>query len=271
MTFEEYAKNEVIMRYDDPNNLVSLYEATIQKFPSRKFLGEKNQDGEFEWITYGDFGKRIDNLRGGIASLKIVAKNDFVGIIAENRLEWAIGAFAAYGLGTRWVPMYEKELEQTWKYIIQDSGLKLLFVSTIEIKNKIQAMHQDLPNLKKIIVINNTGSDSFQALERLGENNPIQVIHPDPNDVAGLIYTSGTTGAPKGVILTHGNFTSNAQAGYHIYTELCETSRALSILPWAHSYAQTAELYNFVSINLKRLPEYLWKMNMGIKGFVLVI
>ncbi|MHA1673337.1 MAG: AMP-dependent synthetase/ligase, partial [Promethearchaeota archaeon] len=246
MTFEEYAKNEVIMRYDDPNNLVSLYEGTIQKFPNHNFLGEKNQDGEFEWITYGDFGKRIDNLRGGIATLEIVAKNDFVGIIANNRLEWAIGAFATYGLGARWVPMYEKELDQTWKYIIQDSGLKLLFVSTEEIKNKIRAMQQDLPNLKKIIVINSTGSDSFQVLEKLGENAPIEVIHPDFDDIAGLIYTSGTTGAPKGVIVSHGNFTSNAQAGYHIYTELCETSRALSILPWAHSYAQTAELYNFI-------------------------
>lgn len=246
MVFEEYAKNEIIMRYDDPTNLVSLYENTVQKYPDHKFLGEKDQSGTYQWISYGEFGKRIDHLRGGIARLDIVGKDDFVGIIADNRLEWAIAAFATYGLGARWVPMYEKELEQTWKYIINDSGLKLLFVSTVEIKKKIEAMLPDLPNLKKIYVIEATGSESFLELEETGKKFPIATLHPDPSDIAGLIYTSGTTGEPKGVVLSHGNFTSNAQAGYNLYTELCDTSRALSILPWAHSYAQTAELYNFI-------------------------
>jgi len=72
-------------------------------------------------------------------------------------------------------------------------------------------------------------------------------FHPLPTDVATLIYTSGTTGEPKGVLLTHGNFTSNCQAGRHLYPFLDTEDRSLSILPWAHVYGQTGELYHFIT------------------------
>jgi long-subunit acyl-CoA synthetase (AMP-forming) len=73
--------------------------------------------------------------------------------------------------------------------------------------------------------------------------------HPDfattrflADDIAVLIYTSGTMGEPKGVLLSHGNCTSNSMAGVSMYPELNEEGVSLSILPWAHSYGQTAEL-----------------------------
>ncbi|MEA3222031.1 MAG: AMP-binding protein [Thermodesulfobacteriota bacterium] len=79
--------------------------------------------------------------------------------------------------------------------------------------------------------------------------HPIPAIHPDPDDIAVLIYTSGTTGDPKGVLLSHGNITSNSHAGLKMYPELSELlgeGASLSILPWAHSYGQTAELYSII-------------------------
>ena len=110
---------------DKPDNLVDFLEESVKKYPDSKMIGTKNAAGEYVWITYGELGRRVDNLRAGLAGLG-VKRGDCVGIIANNRTEWVICAYAAYGLGARWVPMYEAELTSVWKYIVADSGIKVL-------------------------------------------------------------------------------------------------------------------------------------------------
>ena len=123
-------------RYDKPDNLVDLIEDSVKAYGEQPLFGTKNAQGQYEWITYREVGERIDNLRGGLAQAG-VQEGDAVGIIANNRSEWAIAAFATYGLGARFIPMYENELEKIWKYIINDSGIKLLLVSSSEIYEKV--------------------------------------------------------------------------------------------------------------------------------------
>ncbi|HVN71119.1 MAG TPA: AMP-binding protein, partial [Desulfomonilia bacterium] len=230
---------------DKPDNLVDFLEGSVKKYPYNKMFGTKNASGEYEWITYREFGRRVDNLRAGLAGLG-VKKGDAVGIIANNRTEWAICAFAAYGLGARWVPMYEAELTSIWKYIVADSGIKVLFCSKQEILQKVNDFPKDIKTLERLILVEGSGKDTMEELERIGEKKPVPSLKPNPDEVAALIYTSGTTGDPKGVLLTHGNFTSNSLGGQKFYTEFNQNDVALSILPWAHSYAQTAELYTFI-------------------------
>ena len=86
--------------FEKPDNLVELIEASLDKYPDNPMFGTKNADGEYEWVTYSEVGKRIDNLRGGLSQAGI-KKNDAVGIIANNRTEWAISAYATFGLGGR--------------------------------------------------------------------------------------------------------------------------------------------------------------------------
>jgi len=233
--------------FEKPDNLVELIENSVEKYADNKLFGTKNKDGEYEWITYRDVGKRIDNLRGGLNQAGI-EKGDAVGIIANNRKEWAVAAFATFGLGGRYIPMYEKELVQIWKHIINDGGIKLLLVATREIYDQIEAMRDELPGLQKIYLIDGEGENTMSGLEKNGAAGPVASIRPAPEDIAVLIYTSGTTGDPKGVLLSHGNFTSNVLAGYKNFPELNENDRGLSILPWAHSFGQTGELYLFSHI-----------------------
>jgi long-chain acyl-CoA synthetase len=88
----------------------------------------------------------------------------------------------------------------------------------------------------------------MQALEKLGSKEIVPSIQPDPEDIAALIYTSGTTGNPKGVLLSHNNFCTNFYAAGILFpNELRNDARSLSILPWAHSFGQTGELYNFIN------------------------
>jgi long-chain acyl-CoA synthetase len=234
-----------MIQIEKPDNLVDHFEISTERFKNNKLFGTKNKKtGQFEWVTYGDVRKRVDNFRGGLASLKIKA-GDSIGIIASNRTEWAVAAFATYGLQARFIPMYEKETTRTWEYIIQDANIRFLLVSKREIYQKVEPLLSKIESLEFIYIIEDDSEISMLNLEKKGEKSPVNSEHPKYNQVAGLIYTSGTTGEPKGVLLTHGTFTSNARAGYHRYPMLKEHSRSLSILPWAHSYGQVAELYNW--------------------------
>ncbi len=230
---------------EEPDNLVAFLEGSVAKYPDNFLFGTKSPSGTYDWITYREVGERVDNLRGGLASIGI-GKDDAVGLIANNRVEWAVAAFAGYGLGARYIPMYESELVHIWKYIINDSSVKVLFVSKPEIYEKVKDFIEEIPTLEKIVLIEGNSDNSMAALERTGRDNPVPSIQPHSDDIAGLIYTSGTTGDPKGVLLSHGNFTSNSHAGRKMYPELTATGRSLSILPWAHSYGQTAELYTMI-------------------------
>jgi long-chain acyl-CoA synthetase len=230
---------------DKPDNLVEFLENAVATYPTSLFLGTKDKSGTYQWITYAEFGARVDNLRAGLVQLG-VKRGDAVGIIANNRTEWAICAFATYGIGARWVPMYEAELASTWKYIVADSGMKILFVSKPEIMEKVKGFTAEIETLEKAILVEGSGEGSMAWLEELGSKKPVPSVKPDPQDVAALIYTSGTTGDPKGVLLTHGNFTSNTLSGIKIYGGYSHADRTLNILPWAHSFGQTGELYPVV-------------------------
>ncbi|HOC60554.1 MAG: long-chain fatty acid--CoA ligase [Syntrophaceae bacterium] len=233
---------------DKPDNLVEWWNESVGKFADRNVIGTKNKNGIYEWATYKQMGARIDNLRAGLATLN-VNPGDVVGIIANNRLEWPVASFATWGLKARFVPMYEAELTQIWKYIITDSQAKVLFVSKPEIYEKVKDFPKDIPTLKHIFVIDSDGPNSMAALEKKGAAKPIRAQIPKPDDIAELIYTSGTTGNPKGVLLSHGNFTSNAHAGLKMYPELYQNECiTLTILPWAHTFGQTAELFGMIHL-----------------------
>jgi long-chain acyl-CoA synthetase len=228
---------------DKPDNLIDWWEESAAQFADRRLFGTKNKNGVYEWVTFKEVGERINNLRARLAQLGI-GKGDAVGIIANNRVEWAVAGFATWGRCARFVPMYEAELLQIWKYIITDSQIKVLFVSKPEIYEKIKDFPKDIPTLKHIFVIDAEGDRSMAAVEKMGAAKPVPPQHPQPDDIAELIYTSGTTGNPKGVLLSHGNFTSNALAGIKLYPELKANEVVnLVILPWAHSFGQTAELF----------------------------
>lgn len=231
--------------YEKPDNLVEWWLESEKRYRDNVLFWVHNNQGTLDPIHYGEIGRRINNTRGGLAQLGI-GKDDAVGIISANRPEWAALAFATYGRNARYIPMYEKELTGTWKYIIQDGNIKFLLVSSPDIYEKVKGFLEEIPTLEYIYVIDSQGENSLAALEAAGEKNPVEAEVPHHDDIAVLIYTSGTTGAPKGVLLSHGNLTYCSRAGYNIYPELTQDQVGLSMLPWAHSYAFSGELNNWI-------------------------
>ena len=238
----------MVYTLDKPDNLVEMLDDSVSRYGTNQWMGTKNitKDG-YDWVTYNQVAQRITDLRGGLAHLGI-RKDDAVGIIAGNRVEWAVACYATYSLAARFVPMYEAELEKTWRYIIEDAAVRTLFVSKPEILEKIKSWSDEIDTLNHTVLIDGQGEGTMEALERLGRENPVPAVYPEADDIAGLIYTSGTTGAPKGVLLSHGNITSNIHAAKKSYHMLDHSIRTLSFLPWAHSYGQVVELHFLMRI-----------------------
>lgn len=231
----------------DVATLAELYAQSVATFPDNPLFGQRTPDGSWDWITYREFGEAIDQARGGLASLG-VSSGDKVAIISDNRPEWAVGAYATYSLGAAWVPMYEAQTQKDWKFILNDSGAKVVFVATDGIRAQIEEIQGEVDTLETIIVIDDpAGGNALDYVELLarGAANPATAAVVRPDDLAGLIYTSGTTGNPKGVMLSHSNISSNLNAVAEIFP-LEEEDRSASFLPWAHSFGQTVELHAII-------------------------
>lgn len=228
--------------------LVDVYRHATERYGHRPLFGTKGPSG-FEWINYREFREQTDAVRGGLAALGI-KDGERVAVIANNRPEWAMGAYASYTLGAVWVPMYEEQFDREWEYILNDCEAKVVFVANEAIRDRIVAMQGSLPALKHVVVFDGAGNErsiSFIALKEKGRTTPVDFASPKPEDMAGYIYTSGTTGNPKGVKLSHGNFASNIVAIHELFP-IDSSDRSLSFLPWAHCFGQTVELHVLFSL-----------------------
>jgi long-chain acyl-CoA synthetase len=233
-------------------SLVDLFQTAMTTYADRELFGTK-RDGKWTWTHYREFATMVDGFRGGLASVG-VQRGDNVAIIANNRVEWAVGAYACYGLGAAYVPMYEAQHPKEWEFILRDCEAKVLIVAGKEILAKAKPFLDAIPSLRCVVVID-AGSNgtalasdgrvvTYASLQGSGKSAPS--IDPAPSDPATLIYTSGTTGNPKGVILTHENIASNVSAIHQIFP-MEQADRSLSFLPWAHVFGQVVELHNLVS------------------------
>ncbi len=228
--------------------LVDIYHDAVNTFPDSPLFGMKRA-GKWEWMTYLEFGKQTDALRAGLAGLGL-KNGDRVAIIANNRPEWATAAYACFGLGIAFVPMYEAQLAKDWEFIVKDCGAKALIVATDAIAEKCKPFLEAIPGLTHIISLDpaTKGTDQVKTYKALvATKEKVATIKPDVKDVACYIYTSGTTGNPKGVILSHGNIASNVSA-IHDCFPFSPMDRSLSFLPWAHSFGQTCELHCLLSM-----------------------
>lgn len=218
-------------------NLVELMTRSCERFADRPLFGTK-RDRRWEWTSYREFGELTARCRAGLHALG-VGRGDVVAVVADNSVEWAVAAYATYGLEAAFVPMYEAQLRSEWEFILDDCGAKVVFARAGTPYEHLVAARPRLRAVEHVIGLGLPASDprSFDALLEAGARAPVEPANPPPARTAGLIYTSGTTGQPKGVILSHGNLASNATTGVAVFP-LTADDRLLSFLPWAHSYGQ---------------------------------
>ena len=146
-----------------------------------------------------------------------IQKGDRVAILGENRPEWMIADFACVNSGIVDVPIYATLTAEQTLYLLQNSGARVIFVSTLEQLRKVQSI-QAKTSLEKIVVMDDVAEVNVIPMWSLINGASLepdpqfdeQAHQIQPEDLATLIYTSGTTGTSKGVMLSHGNLTSCA-------------------------------------------------------------
>ncbi len=167
--------------------------------------------------------EKIKRIALGLAELG-VKEGDKVAIISENRPEWSITDLAILSLKAVNVPIYTTQAVEQIRYILEDSGSKMLFVSGTRLWKHAEQAVQSVERLEKIVFFDEDAvpeqdgrAISLKHVEELGDaaekidSEAFQryVDSVGPDDLATIIYTSGTTGEPKGALLTHRNFVSN--------------------------------------------------------------
>jgi long-chain acyl-CoA synthetase len=203
----------------------------------------------------------LDNVRAVGAALRSLGldRGDRVGLLSENRPEWAWADYALLCTGMLTVPLYPTLPAQQIAFILRHAGCRVLFVSTAEQLEKALDARASLPELERIIVFDDVPSDDaavlpLRELIRLGieqgwsdEAFRAEAKRARPGDVATLIYTSGTTGEPKGVMLTHHNVHSNVIASTRHVLRVDEDDVALSFLPLSHVFQRMVDYLIFAN------------------------
>jgi len=236
-----------------PGTLNQLFFDAVERFDRPEALLVK-VGGAYQPISHRAVAERVRRVALGLRELGL-APGDRVGILSENRPEWAITDFGCLTAGIVDVPVYPTLPAEQVQFILADAGVKAVFVSTADQALKIAAVRDRLPAVAHVVAFSPEAEDasdlSFAELERRGaaaetparlEAYRREALAVRPDDLATLIYTSGTTGVPKGVMLTHDNFYSNvAAASNAVPFEGKDT--ALSFLPLSHVLERMAGHY----------------------------
>jgi long-chain acyl-CoA synthetase len=228
-----------------------LRSCRTHKKPDRMIV---KRDGVWEKISTDEVEAIVRRLSLGFQALGL-KPGDRMAMLSENRPEWVMADFATLCAGGVTVPIYTSLLPDQVRYIVEDSGAKIVVCSDLEMWRKVEAVRNALPTLERVIVVEGDPPAGAQALSdvadmgrRLEDEEPgrfersVEAVRPE--DLASIIYTSGTTGVPKGVMLSHANFVSNV-VSLAEFIDFREADTGLSFLPLSHVLERTATFLLF--------------------------
>jgi long-chain acyl-CoA synthetase len=251
--------------------LPALFEESVLAYPGNVLIWEKS-GGRYEPTTYAGLQPLVHRFAAGLMSLGL-AKGDRAALISEGRKDWIVSELGILFAGGINVPISVRVDELgDLKFRLSHSGCRLAVVSRSQLP-KIRQVRRDLPELDRVILLDETdalGPGEIPAADvlRLGEEF-LKTRRPEfeaaaaavrERDPANICYTSGTTADPKGIVLTHRNYTANIDHSRSL-VDCPEHYVLLIILPWDHAFAHTCGIYSIMksgaalaSIELGRTP-----------------
>jgi len=239
--------------------IIDFVEKYVAKFSRNPFLWEKNLDtNEWEPTTYEETLKQAKRIAAGLMALG-VEKGDKISYLCEGRNMWVIGELGVLFAGAVNVPLSIKlEEANDLVFRVKHSDSKYVITSKFQLP-KIRKILPECPMVEKVIVFDEI-ADMKENEMYIGEimemgdkflaENEEKLVERyrsiGPDDYANISYTSGTTADPKGILLTHRNYTANVEQA-HSVIGVEENDRMLIILPLDHCFAHVAGFYTMMS------------------------
>ena len=240
--------------------IIDFVEKYTHQFAGNVYLREK-VDGVWKEITQEQTRKEAYRIGAGLMALGL-QKGEKIALLSESRAMWILAELGALYAGAVDVPLSVNLGEgQDLLFRIHHSEAKWILVSANQLA-KIRAIIGECPDVRKVIVFDDTAFnvDSLQEGEiRMSE---VQMLGDEflassrdqfearyrsvgPDDYANISYTSGTTADPKGILLTHRNYTANVEQGHSVIS-IGENEVMLIILPLDHCFAHVAGMYTMM-------------------------
>ena len=237
-------------------SIIDLFESSVEKFGNRTFLLEKSAD-KFEPTTYAETREIALKTGAGLVALGIQPKQT-VSILAEGCNAWITSELGLLYAGAISVPLSIKlEEANDLLFRLRHADVCAIFVSRNQLP-KIRRIREQLPLIKHVIVWGDIELEedemSLAELNAMGEKylaehreEFLEIGRAVQNDdYATITYTSGTTADPKGVILTHRNYTANVEQALTRISIPSEYTMFI-ILPLDHCFAHVAGFYIMVA------------------------
>lgn len=237
--------------------IIDLFESSVTHYGKNTFLWEKKTT-KFEPITYEQTREAVYRLAAGLIDLG-VEPGDKVALLSEGRNDWIIGELGILYTGAVNVPLSIKlEEKNDLIFRLRHSESKYILVSGSQLK-KIRTILSELPLVEKVIVFDQQDAydgkeipleNILQAGDRFLETGRDEVIarsrSVQDHDMANISYTSGTTADPKGIMLSHRNYTANVEQAMSLIKITPDDSN-LIIIPLDHCFGHVAGFYSFMA------------------------
>jgi long-chain acyl-CoA synthetase len=232
--------------------LFDFFDNQKDYFSNDKAINFK-QNGQWKYYSSKDLKTESDNYALGFLA-EGIQPGDKIAIISGNRPEWNFCDGGIQKVGAINVPIYPTSSLSDFKYILNDSEVKIVIVSDITLYEKIKSIQSEVPSLLGIYAFDRLlDIPHVSQLISKGDQANLSQIEDikskiKASDLATIIYTSGTTGSPKGVMLSHRNITFNVERAKE-FIPINSSQKVLSFLPLCHIFERVAT-YFYISIGV---------------------
>lgn len=262
--------------------LNDIFFVAVERNLDRLMLHRTGNEGAWRSISSQQFHHQVAAVAQNLLNWGI-RKGDRVAILSENRPEWAVADFATLLVGAVTVPLYTTLTPGQTSVLLQDSGARIIFLSSQRQLDKILSVVSQT-RLEKIVLMDDTelpaasvACDKFAELVQNARSNlspqiAAQARSVAPDELATIVYTSGTTGDSKGAMLTHGNIASNISYSLS-ECEIHPGMVSVSFLPLCHITARHVDfalLYHAVTLAYCPFIEQLPKVLVEVRPSVFV-
>lgn len=230
-------------------HLSQLPHEQAKKYGNRTVFVYREFGGKaWKEASWNDFSMNVKLVSNALLNLGVKVQEN-VGVFSQNALEYVYTDFGAYGVRAVSIPFYATSSEQQIQYVVNDAGIRILFVGEQEQYDKAMRVQALCPSLERIVIYDKTVvmadhdntsmyfSDFLKLADGLPRQSEVETLWKQANetDLANILYTSGTSGESKGVMLPYSQYYAAIIAN-HSCVFVRENDRVITFLPITHIF-----------------------------------